>query len=175
MALSVRAKRTARPVRRTTRKQSEIPTLSCGSYRFGRGRNRGFVPVRTRLAPFAERLERPVLACDGGERRTVRIPSCNSWVADVLAMRCGCGYSRRELDSGGLMAGVVALFRCADCQDIVSAATGLIDRGELHWVEPLCPGCGATGIEPWGEGEPPAGVCPRCGKSVQTEVVGIAD
>lgn len=96
-------------------------------------------------------------------------------MGDVLALRCVCGYSPGDLDSGGLMTGAVRLFMCANCRDVVSALTLSFERPASYLVAPACPRCGTTRIEPWGEGQPPAGACPRCGMHVQTEVVGIAD
>jgi hypothetical protein len=76
------------------------------------------------------------------------------------------------------MSGAFNLFTCGHCRAVVSAQTlsvgnpGSPPRGE---VEPQCPNCGRRDPQPWGDGEPPAGQCPRCSRWVRTESIGIAD
>jgi DNA-directed RNA polymerase subunit RPC12/RpoP len=76
------------------------------------------------------------------------------------------------------MSGVIDLFICADCRDVVSAQTWNVGYGGHEPqgdVTPTCPRCGRRTLHRWGEGVPPAGPCPRCGQAVETESIGIAD
>lgn len=76
------------------------------------------------------------------------------------------------------MSGVIDLFVCADCREVVSAQTWSVGYRSDHPegdVAPTCPRCGGGNTTPWGEGDTPAGACPRCGRRVQTESIGIAD
>jgi hypothetical protein len=93
-------------------------------------------------------------------------------MATLLEISCACGYTTRAAE-GGLFAGVVSLFICADCLELV---------GELTWasrwsdrppgpVIPRCHLCGRGNLEPWSS----PGACPRCGETVEAESVGIAD
>lgn len=99
-------------------------------------------------------------------------------MGDLLALQWECGYRADHLVSGGVMAGVIDLFICADCRDIISAQTWSVGYRSDHpqgEVAPTCPRCGGDTLQAWGEGAPLAGPCPHCGRRVQTESVGIAD
>lgn len=99
-------------------------------------------------------------------------------MGDLLKLECECGYRADHLVSGGVMSAVIDLFICADCGDVISAQTWSVGYGDdkaQGEVTPTCPSCGGGTLQSWGEGEPLAGQCPRCGRRVQTESVGIAD
>ena len=99
-------------------------------------------------------------------------------IGNLLELKCRCGYQATNLVDGGLMSGVSHLFTCPRCVDVVSALTwsvGILDEHPPGDVEATCPGCGGTELEPWGQGAPPQGGCPRCGETVSTVSIGIAD
>ena len=99
-------------------------------------------------------------------------------VGDLLSLRCECGYHSDELVSGGVMSGVIDLFACANCRGVVSSLTwsaGYPGSPPEGVVATVCPLCGGRNLDPWGEGDLPAGPCPRCGHRVQTRSIGIAD
>jgi hypothetical protein len=93
-------------------------------------------------------------------------------------VRCSCGYHSERLVSAAVFGGVSEVFTCLSCREVVSAfvsGTGY-DRGfPAGPVTPKCGHCGGTELVPFGGGDVPVGPCPRCGKPVQTELIGIAD
>ena len=99
-------------------------------------------------------------------------------IGDLLDLRCRCGYRATNLVDGGLMSGVIHLFTCSRCSEVVSALTwsvGIVDGHPPGDVKATCPRCGGTELEPWGQGSPPQGGCPRCGEMVTAVSIGIAD
>jgi hypothetical protein len=106
------------------------------------------------------------------------VVSDNRWVGHLLALRCECGYESKKLVSGGVMRGVIELFVCGDCREVVSAQTWSVGYGSDNRtgeVEAICPHCGGRALLPWGDGDIPAGSCPSCARRVETDWVGIAD
>jgi hypothetical protein len=97
-------------------------------------------------------------------------------VAELLRLSCGCGYEA-EVADGGLFAGVVDLFVCSDCEAVVDVLTWRSGyRGEEPGaVVPACPRCQGTNIALWREESRRSGPCPRCGREMTVESVGIAD
>jgi hypothetical protein len=96
----------------------------------------------------------------------------------LLTVRCECGYESKNLVSGGVMSGVIELFVCSDCREVVSAqiwSVGYVGGDRTGEVEAICPYCGGRALAPWGDGDIPAGPCPRCARPVETESIGIAD
>lgn len=99
-------------------------------------------------------------------------------IADLLDLRCRCGYHATNLVGGGLMNGVSHLFTCSRCAEVVSALTwtvGIWEERAPGDVKATCPRCDGTKLEPWGQGSPPHGGCPRCGETVSSVSIGIAD
>jgi DNA-directed RNA polymerase subunit RPC12/RpoP len=99
-------------------------------------------------------------------------------IGNLLDLRCRCGYRATNLVDGGLMSGVSHLFTCSHCAEVVSALTwsvGILDEHPPGDVKATCPRCGGTELELWGQGSPPQGGCPRCGETVSTVSIGIAD
>jgi hypothetical protein len=106
------------------------------------------------------------------------VVSDNRWVGHLLALRCECGYESTNLVSGGVMSGVIELFVCSDCREVVSAQTWSIGFGSddrAGEVEAICPLCGSRALVAWGDGDIPTGPCPSCARRVETESIGIAD
>ena len=96
----------------------------------------------------------------------------------LLALRCDCGYRADNLVSDGLFSGVAEVFICRDCLEVVSAlvwSSGYLEEIAPGPVAPECPRCGGRDLERFGDGGIPAGPCPRCGRQVATESIGIAD
>ena len=78
------------------------------------------------------------------------------------------------MTEGGLFAGVMELFACGDCRDVIGTlvfSTGRYDIAPPGPVDPRCPHCGGRKLTPWSA----PGPCPRCGDEVQARTVGIAD
>lgn len=100
-------------------------------------------------------------------------------VGDLLQLRCTCGYYAQYLVTGGIMSGVMELFACRTCVEVVPALTwsagGLGAEHTPGTVVPVCEKCGNTLVAQWGSGAPPTGPCPRCKRAVTTTSVGIAD
>jgi predicted RNA-binding Zn-ribbon protein involved in translation (DUF1610 family) len=78
---------------------------------------------------------------------------------------------------GGLFAGVVDLYVCRECRAVVDVLTWRSGhRGQTPGsVAPACPRCGSVEIVEWREGDDQPGPCPRCGRAMTVESVGIAD
>jgi hypothetical protein len=97
-------------------------------------------------------------------------------VAELLDISCACGYAAKVAD-GGLFAGVVELFVCDDCRDVVDVLAWSSGHGGKTpgAVEPVCPSCKGTNLRRWRGGEERAGPCPRCGLMTTVTSIGIAD
>jgi hypothetical protein len=99
-------------------------------------------------------------------------------MAQLLDLRCRCGYRATNLVDGGLMSGVARLFSCSQCSAVVSALTwsvGIQGGAPPGDVKATCPSCRGTELEPWGADSPPRGICPGCGETISTVSIGIAD
>lgn len=95
----------------------------------------------------------------------------------LLRVNCGCGYENDRLASNGLFAGLAAVFTCPSCTELVTAlywGSGYAG-GPVGDVLPRCPRCESTAIERWGDGDMPHGPCPKCGRDIVSESIGIAD
>ncbi len=97
-------------------------------------------------------------------------------MAELLRLSCGCGYEA-EVADGGLFAGVVALYICGDCEAVVDVLTwsSAFHGEEPGAVEPACSRCQGTNLALWREESSRSGRCPRCGREITVESVGIAD
>lgn len=98
-------------------------------------------------------------------------------MAEMLEITCACGY-RAEVAEGGLFAGVVELFVCDDCQEIVDIlvwGSGYRDDIPVGAIEPRCDRCHEQRVRRWRIDEERGGNCPRCEKRVIVTSVGIAD
>ena len=98
-------------------------------------------------------------------------------MADLLEITCTCGY-RAEIAEGGLFAGVMALFVCDDCHDVIGVLTwssGSRTDTPFGPVEPRCGRCNGSNLRPWRHEDESEGTCPRCQQSVAVASIGIAD
>jgi hypothetical protein len=98
-------------------------------------------------------------------------------MAELLEITCDCGY-RAKVADGGLFAGVVELFTCDDCREVVDVliwSSGHRDRSPPGEVEPRCPRCDSARVRRWREDDERVGLCPRCARPATVESIGIAD
>lgn len=98
-------------------------------------------------------------------------------MASLLEITCDCGY-RAEVAEGGLFAGVVDLFICDDCREIVDLlvwSSGEDTTAPAGDVEPRCDRCNGTRVRRWRDGYGEPGPCPRCDRIVTLRPAGIAD
>jgi len=100
-------------------------------------------------------------------------------MGEIAIIDCPCGFAQDELFIGVGMAGVrLAPVSCSTCGKLHVIATGSVfaNRDEARPIAVRsaadgCPVCGSTVVEIAGAGGP----CPRCGRSLRIETVGLWD
>lgn len=99
-------------------------------------------------------------------------------MASVLEITCDCGY-RAEVAEGGVFSGVVDLFVCDDCREVVDLLVwrsgGEATAAPPGQVELRCDRCNGACVRAWRDGDGEPGRCPRCDRAVTLRTAGIAD
>jgi hypothetical protein len=95
----------------------------------------------------------------------------------LLEVACECGYQAEdELVLGLVMSGAVfELFVCTSCREVICAETSIrLSDLQESATRPECPLCRGRELTIWSEDDM-RGPCPRCGRHITAQAVGIAD
>ena len=97
-------------------------------------------------------------------------------MGEIIELSCPCGYTTRRLAVGGLFSGVAELFCCRTCVAVVSVLVwgSGYQQDLVGDLEISCPDCRGYDLVRFGA-DRHEGECPRCGREMVRQCLGIAD